>query len=237
MAEDDSTRAGCSGLRLLFSRIDKTVTVRQAQGGLLQSTRPDAGEKKTILHGVSGVANPGEVLALMGPSGSGKTTLLDVLAGRGTYQQGEVTVNSRRLSKDMKRSIAYVTQDDIFFGHLTVRDQLTYTALLRLPRSWSRDEKDQEVRAVVERLRLGRCVDTPISLISGGERKRTNIGTGLLRLCLTVFFFYLFDSLTFPGFDRLLLLLLFLFLFPFFLFYRTPDQPKGASSRRAFFRA
>lgn len=63
---------------------------------------------------------------------------------------------------------------------MTIRDQLTYTALLRLPRSWSKSRKIAEVDAVVTRLRLYRCVDTPIMLVSGGERKRTNIGTELL---------------------------------------------------------
>lgn len=80
----------------------------------------------------------------------------------------------------MKRETAYVKQEDLFFPHLTVRDTLTYTALLRLPRTWDRKKKDAEVAAVIERLRLNRCADTPIMLISGGEKKRTNIGTELL---------------------------------------------------------
>lgn len=80
-----------------------------------------------------------------GPSGSGKTTLLDVLAGRGSYQEGLITINKGELCKEMKRSIGYVMQSDLFFEHLSVRDTLTYTALLRLPGTWTREKKIQEV--------------------------------------------------------------------------------------------
>ena len=81
---------------------------------------------KQILSNVSGSANPGEILALMGPSGSGKTTLLDCLSNRGIISSGTISINGAPLSKRHKRSIAYVMQNDIFFDHLTVRDQLLY---------------------------------------------------------------------------------------------------------------
>lgn len=55
-----------------------------------------------------------------------------------------------------------------------------YTALLRLPKSATREEKDAEVTRIINLLRLQRCADTPIFLISGGEKKRVNIGTELL---------------------------------------------------------
>mmetsp|Transcript_6242 Transcript_6242/g.8219 ORF Transcript_6242/g.8219 Transcript_6242/m.8219 type:complete len:531 (+) Transcript_6242:533-2125(+) len=84
------------------------------------------------------------------------------------------------MMKQLKRKIAYVKQQDIFFNHLTVRDQLTYTALLRLPSKWSKDRKHAEVDNLITLLRLQKCADSPIMLVSGGEKKRVNIGTELL---------------------------------------------------------
>ncbi|GMH51129.1 hypothetical protein TL16_g00945 [Triparma laevis f. inornata] len=129
---------------------------------------------------VSGFAYPGEVLALMGPSGSGKTTLLDCLSNRSSISEGSITLNGIPLQKQHKRMVAYVTQSDIFFEHLTVRDQLLYTALLRLPEKMEFKEKVAEVDRVIDQLKLNKCQNTPIMLISGGEKKRTNIGTELL---------------------------------------------------------
>ena len=79
-----------------------------------------------------------------------------------------------------KRQIGYVKQEDIFFQHLTVRDQLLYTALLRLPEAIPKADKINEVERIIDVLRLNKCANTPIMLISGGEKKRTNIGTELL---------------------------------------------------------
>ena len=66
------------------------------------------------------------------------------------------------------------------FEHLTIRDQLGYTAFLRLPQSWSTQDKLQEVERVIKMLRLSKVADSPIRLLSGGEKKRVNIGTELL---------------------------------------------------------
>ena len=85
---------------------------------------------KQILFNVNGEAKRGEMVALMGPSGSGKTTLLNILGGRGLMNTtGEVLVDGAKYRKSMKKTIAYVLQDDIFFTNLTVREQLYYTAV------------------------------------------------------------------------------------------------------------
>ena len=117
-------------------------------------------------------------------SGSGKTSLLNVLSGRSSFDAGTISINGEPLTsqsrKKLMSKIAYVKQSDVFFDHLTVTDQLVYTALLRLPSSVSREEKICEVEKVVTLLRLNNVADSPIMLCSGGEKKRINIGTELL---------------------------------------------------------
>ncbi|CAF1538549.1 unnamed protein product, partial [Adineta steineri] len=122
-----------------------------------------------------------QLVALMGPSGCGKTTLLNTLAGRSLNGvTGNIWLNNQRYEKSMKRNIAYVLQEDIFFENLTVKQQLTYTALLRLPNSLTRKDKLAQVEQIIEQLHLQNCANTPIILISGGQKRRVNIGTELL---------------------------------------------------------
>jgi ABC-type multidrug transport system ATPase subunit len=82
--------------------------------------------------------------------------------------------------KRLMAKIGYVRQADIFFSHLTVRDQLGYTAFLRLPQDWTRQSKLDEVERIITMLRLTKVADSKIRTLSGGEQKRLNIGTELL---------------------------------------------------------
>ncbi|XP_020880981.1 ABC transporter G family member 27 isoform X1 [Arabidopsis lyrata subsp. lyrata] len=143
--------------------------------------------EKSILNGISGSAYPGELLALMGPSGSGKTTLLNALGGRFNQQniRGFVSYNDKPYSKHLKTRIGFVTQDDVLFPHLTVKETLTYTALLRLPKTLTKQEKEQRAVSVIQELGLERCQDTMIGGsfvrgVSGGERKRVCIGNEIM---------------------------------------------------------
>ena len=79
---------------------------------------------------VTGVCRPGELLAIMGASGAGKTTLLNVLTHRNNDKlriTGDLFVNGRRVDPDTLTSrSAYVQQDDLFIGLITVREQLIF---------------------------------------------------------------------------------------------------------------
>ncbi|XP_031104132.1 ABC transporter G family member 22-like isoform X2 [Ipomoea triloba] len=143
-------------------------------------------EEKDILNGISGAVDPGEVLALMGPSGSGKTTLLSLLGGRIREPTGgSITYNEQPYNKFLKSRIGFVTQDDILFPHLTVKETLTYAARLRLPKTLTKEEKENRAMDVIYELGLERCQDTMIGGsfvrgVSGGERKRVCIGNEII---------------------------------------------------------
>jgi ABC-type lipoprotein export system ATPase subunit len=185
-----------SSFTLRWSRLEKTVQVKESNSGLLRGSiaAPTADSvnalkksgpvTKTILSQVSGCAAPGQVLAMMGPSGSGKTSLLNCLSARTSYDSGVISVNGKPLtaamSKRLMAKIAYVRQADVFFTHLTVRDQLGYTAFLRLPQKWEKQRKLDEVERIIKLLRLTNVADSKIQTLSGGEKKRVNIGTELL---------------------------------------------------------
>jgi len=187
---------GKSEMLLRWTRISKAVTLKDEQRGLMRSSiagpvsevsaRGKRETEKCILDQVSGSALPGTVTALIGPSGSGKTTLLNILSGRTKFTSGELIVNGQSIrasdgsSKRFVSNMAYVRQEDIFFDHLLVRDQLAYTAFLRLPQRWPRNRKLQEVDRIIRLLRLTKVQNSAINKLSGGERKRVNIGTELL---------------------------------------------------------
>jgi ATP-binding cassette subfamily G (WHITE) protein 1 len=144
---------------------------------------------KQILSGVSGHASPGEVLAIMGSSGAGKTTLLNVLSGRANRgaTRGEVTVNGHAVrDRDaFRRVVAFVTQDDLMLETQTPREVLQFSAALRLPNSLSAAARASVVEAIILVLHLEKAADTVVGTpdkggISGGERKRTNIGAELV---------------------------------------------------------
>lgn len=145
-------------------------------------------EEKEILKDVSGIMKPG-MNAILGPTGSGKTSLLDVIAGRKDpkgLRSGQVLVDSEIVNADMRMRSAYVVQDDILMGTLTVRENLEFSANLRLSRiEFSAEDKKLKVNAVIRELSLQDCADTKIGTdfirgISGGERKRCSIGMELI---------------------------------------------------------
>uniref|UniRef100_T1GGV8 ABC transporter domain-containing protein n=1 Tax=Megaselia scalaris TaxID=36166 RepID=T1GGV8_MEGSC len=119
---------------------------------------------------VSGVAYPGELLAVLGSSGAGKTTLLNTLAFR-TTKGVQLSPSTLRMlngnpveAVEMQARCAYVQQDDLFIGSLTAREHLIFQAMLRMPRNTSYQRKLERVDQVIQDLSLGKCKNTIIGV-------------------------------------------------------------------------
>ncbi|KAF9663411.1 hypothetical protein SADUNF_Sadunf17G0047000 [Salix dunnii] len=137
---------------------------------------------KSILQGLTGYAQPGELLAIMGPSGCGKSTLLDALAGRlgsNARQTGDILINGRKQRLAYGTS-AYVTQDDTLITTLTVKEAVYYSAQLQLPDSMSKAEKKERAEMTIREMGLQDAMNTRIGGwgskgISGGQKRRVSI--------------------------------------------------------------
>ncbi|KAJ4714475.1 ABC transporter G family member 11-like [Melia azedarach] len=155
----------------------KELSVMVSSGKKLEN-----GRHKAILEGLTGYAEPGNVLAIMGPSGCGKSTLLDALAGRlssNTQQTGEILINGHKKTLAFGTS-AYVTQDDTLMTTLTVKEAVYYSAQLQLPDSMSRSEKKERAEMTIREMGLQDCMNTRIGGwsvrgLSGGQKRRVSI--------------------------------------------------------------
>jgi len=140
------------------------------------------------LHDINIIEKSGNLIALMGASGSGKSTLLSVLNGNKKPHKGHVLINSISIHEQqdqLRGVIGYVPQDDLLIEELTVFENLYYAAKLCFA-----DTADKEIEKLVLKtlqslglvetkdLKVGSVLD---KTISGGQRKRVNIGLELLR--------------------------------------------------------
>lgn len=149
---------------------------------------------RAVISGVSGRFRPGRVCAILGASGAGKSTLLNLLLGKvpvSWTSSGALKVNGSPVlssslgsGSPLSRLLGFVPQEDILRTELTVWENIEYAASIRLPTSWSRDQIQQHVEAVVQALgidhiRNQRIGDEFERGISGGERKRVSIAVEL----------------------------------------------------------
>jgi ABC transport system ATP-binding/permease protein len=130
----------------------------------------------------------GNLIALMGGSGAGKSTLLHVLNGSEKPSAGEVLINDINIHKSpdkIEGVMGFVPQDDLLIEDLTVYQNLYYAAKLCFSQK-TEPEIDSLVMKVLQDLGLAEIKDLKVGsplrkTISGGQRKRLNIGLELLR--------------------------------------------------------
>ncbi|OBR03062.1 ABC-2 type transporter [Colletotrichum higginsianum IMI 349063] len=142
-------------------------------------------ETKRILDCVDGWCEPGTLTALMGVSGAGKTTLLDALASRLStgVVTGEMLVDGAPRDASFQQKTGYVKQQDQHLVTSTVREALTFSAVLRQPARFSHEEKMAYVDKVIDILGMAEYADAVVGVPGEGlnveQRKRLTIGVEL----------------------------------------------------------
>ncbi|MEQ1860233.1 MAG: ATP-binding cassette domain-containing protein, partial [Chthoniobacteraceae bacterium] len=154
---------------------------------------------QTALDSINFNINRGEIVCVMGASGSGKSTLLRAMGGQMAPQEGSVLLNGQPLYANLdalKKFIAYIPQDDAFDNHLTVEENLEMAAAIRSPHLSGRDRTRRIEGRLIELGLIERrstMVGNPVKKrLSGGERKRLNIGLDMISVADV----FLFDEPT-----------------------------------------
>ena len=146
----------------------------------------DTNPLRQILGNVSGFVCRGGMTAILGPSASGKSLLMSTLSGRVHNLQvtGDLFVEGDKVDhRDISNAIGYVPQEDLLVGILTARETLFNSAAMK--RNKTLEQINEDVTRILEILNLTDVADTSIGTIfkrglSGGQKKRVEIGTELI---------------------------------------------------------
>lgn len=126
----------------------------------------------TALRGVSLQVPSGQVFALIGPNGAGKTTLVRCLSGTTAVTAGAVEILGRHPEQADPSRIGLLPQDFTPANRLTARELLTYYANLY--------EESRPVDDVLQAVGMSGATDRQYRTLSGGQRRRTLVGTALV---------------------------------------------------------
>lgn len=136
-------------------------------------------DDRIILRGVDLRVERGEIYALLGPNGAGKSTLVRAVCGRLKLTGGEVALDEKDpwTNPAARSAVGFVPQDIALYGHLTVRENLETFG--RLSGVKGRALQDA-VRRALALTRTEDRADMRVSQLSGGYKRRVNIGAAIL---------------------------------------------------------
>ena len=134
------------------------------------------GEKR-VVKGVSVEVNKGEIVGLLGPNGAGKTTSFYMIVGLIKPNEGKVFLDGEDISslpmyKRAQMGIGYLSQESSIFRKMTVEDNLL--AVLEMTKL-TKEEQKQKCKDLLNEFGLLKIRKNMGGLLSGGERRRTEI--------------------------------------------------------------
>ena len=137
--------------------------------------------KRTVVNEVSFEVSQGEIVGLLGPNGAGKTTSFYMVVGLIKPDAGKVFIDDLDISnlpmyKRAQMGIGYLPQEASVFRKLTVEDNIL--AVLQMTKL-SRKEQLEKLETLISEFRLSHVRKSNGDVLSGGERRRTEIARAL----------------------------------------------------------
>ncbi len=138
-------------------------------------------KKRTVVKGVSFEVKQGEIVGLLGPNGAGKTTSFYMTVGLVHPNAGTITLDDEDITglpvyKRANRGLGYLAQEASVFRTLSVEDNIR--AVLEMTNKSKQEQKDK-VEELLEEFSLTHVRKNLGQVLSGGERRRTEIARAL----------------------------------------------------------
>ena len=138
-------------------------------------------KQRTVVNNVSIEVSQGEIVGLLGPNGAGKTTSFYMIVGLIKPNEGEIYLENEKITdlpmyKRAQRGIGYLAQEASVFRKLSVEDNIK--AVLELT-SQSKEEQSKKLESLLDEFGLQKIRTSRGDLLSGGERRRTEIARAL----------------------------------------------------------
>ena len=138
-------------------------------------------KSRKVVNGIDLELKQGEIVGLLGPNGAGKTTCFYMIVGLIKCDNGLISINETDISnepmyKRAKKGIGYLAQEASVFRKLTVEENIK--AVLELTNK-SKSEQKNDLESLINEFSLEKVRKNRGDLLSGGERRRTEIARAL----------------------------------------------------------
>lgn len=133
--------------------------------------------KRKVVDGISLEVSQGEIVGLLGPNGAGKTTSFYMIVGMIKPNDGHIYLDNKEITEDpmykrAQKGIGYLAQEASVFRKLTVEENIL--SVLEFT-DRTKKEREEKLETLIEEFGLGHVRKNVGDLLSGGERRRTEI--------------------------------------------------------------
>jgi len=138
-------------------------------------------KQRTVVNDVSFDVSQGEIVGLLGPNGAGKTTSFYMIVGLIKPNEGKIFLDDEEITTDpmyrrAQKGIGYLAQEASVFRKLTVEDNIK--AILEMGKM-TKEQQEEKLETLIDEFSLHKVRRNRGDLLSGGERRRTEIARAL----------------------------------------------------------